>query len=388
MKILAFTFSSDFRGGANRSFLMVLTYLRDVYGHTIHVIEPEKGAFTEKLEAAGFSHEVIPLPNKLVGLNYDVKDVVRKLKANLNARRIRRAARREAKRFTKEGYDLVYVNVEEHPFGGYLAEELGLPCVWHFRGRFTKKNYYMHRQERFFGGERSHVIVISNQMKQDLPHISHIPDERIYMVHNGLEWEEHAPSAQDRSRGIHAVLCGRINAAKGHKDAIAATALLHEEGYDLHLHIVGDTSIASDAYLEELRAAIASHKLEAYVTFEGHISDMPAFREGMNIELMCAVCEPFGRVTVEGMRSGLVVIGANTGGTVDIIEDGVNGLLYQQGNPADLAEKLRRVIDDEALAARLASDARAFSRTHFTAEANTRAINEILENAVKEAKNA
>ncbi len=384
MKILAITFHSEFSGGANRSFLMVVQHLKKRYGHEIHVVVPMEGPLVAKLEEAGISHEVYPIPMKNVLLNGSLKDVARKCKANLHAMRIRHIAKQAKAHFAKGQYDMVYVNCAEQIFGGFLAKELGLPCVWHFRGRFSERVYYLHGQGSFFGGDNSRVIVISRSMVEELPKITGIPREKIHLIHNGLEWDAHLPSPQDRTQGIHMVLCGRITRQKGHLDAIRAMGILRQMGYDVYLHLVGDHHKANAAYLQELKDAISCLDLEERVVFEGQIADMASFRQHMNIELMCAECEPFGRVTVEGMRSGLVVIGANTGGTLDIVQDGENGILYQQGDASSLAEAIKRVIEDPALAQHLIQNALEFTKSHFTVEDNVSAIHEVLENTYKE----
>lgn len=51
----------------------------------------------------------------------------------------------------------------------------------------------------------------------------------------------------------------------------------------------------------------------------------------MDILCMCSDREAFGLSTVEGMLSGCLIIGTNTGGTTEILEDGTTGLLYAQG---------------------------------------------------------
>lgn len=71
---------------------------------------------------------------------------------------------------------------------------------------------------------------------------------------------------------------------------------------------------------------------------------MDLLRQNMDIELMCAERETFGWVTVEGMRSGLLVIGANTGATPEIITNMKTGLLYTHGDARDLADKIEWVL--------------------------------------------
>lgn len=59
--------------------------------------------------------------------------------------------------------------------------------------------------------------------------------------------------------------------------------------------------------------------------------------------------EGFGLVLLEAMASGLPVIASKSGGITDIITDGENGLLVEEKNPLDLAEKLNRLLNDKGL---------------------------------------
>jgi glycogen(starch) synthase len=68
--------------------------------------------------------------------------------------------------------------------------------------------------------------------------------------------------------------------------------------------------------------------------------------------------EPLARMTQEAMSSGAVVIGTTTGGTGEILEDGVTGLVFAPGDAAGLAARIRQLRSDPALFARLASAAR------------------------------
>jgi len=59
--------------------------------------------------------------------------------------------------------------------------------------------------------------------------------------------------------------------------------------------------------------------------------------------LMPSICiEPFGRTTIEAFAVGTPVLGSRIGGTVEIINDGVDGYFFEPGDAADLAMKVRR----------------------------------------------
>jgi glycosyltransferase involved in cell wall biosynthesis len=67
--------------------------------------------------------------------------------------------------------------------------------------------------------------------------------------------------------------------------------------------------------------------------------------------------EGMGRVLVEALCRGRGVVASRVGGIVDVIADGVNGILVEPRNPVALADALVRVLGDPALAARLAKAA-------------------------------
>lgn len=379
MKILAVTFDSEMSGGANRSFLMVITELRRRYQHEIHVIIPNHGPLETELQKNEFSFECVEMKPVGVLLGNMPKQVLSKLKANWLALDHYVKAKEYVKQIKPTEFDLVYINCANNLFGCYVARELRIPYVWHFRGSFVPANYYVYNQRKLYNDSNAKIIVISNQMKEALPQNAGISINNIVMIHNGLQTGQVNLAKQNWYGGVHCVLCGRIVKGKGHLDAINALGILKNRGYrNIFLHIAGDVSAAAPQYKAVLKQAIEQNGVAEQVIFEGQIQDMAAFREHMNIELMCSVCEPFGRVTVEGMRSGLIVIGSNTGGTVDIIQDGYNGYLYQQGNSTDLADKIQHVIDNVEESKTIVQNAIAFSASHFTMEKNVAEINAVM----------
>jgi glycosyltransferase involved in cell wall biosynthesis len=83
---------------------------------------------------------------------------------------------------------------------------------------------------------------------------------------------------------------------------------------------------------------------------------MPRLMRQFDVLLLPSIWpEPFARVVLEGMLSDLVVVAAQTGGTVEILADGENGLLFAPGNVEDLAQKITCLADDPGLRRRLAS---------------------------------
>jgi glycogen(starch) synthase len=59
------------------------------------------------------------------------------------------------------------------------------------------------------------------------------------------------------------------------------------------------------------------------------------------------------------LAAGLPLLATNTGGTQELVEDGVNGFILKMKNAADIAEKLEILIKDEELRKKMGQASRA-----------------------------
>jgi glycosyltransferase involved in cell wall biosynthesis len=122
-----------------------------------------------------------------------------------------------------------------------------------------------------------------------------------------------------------------------------------------HVYLVGGTFFDEEPYRDELERL--AHELDLPVTFTGHVDDPEKYMSRADILVHCSViAEPFGQVVVEGMNAGCAVVAARPGGTTEIVEPGVNGLLFDAGNQRQLTAVLDVLINDRELRQRL-SDA-------------------------------
>ena len=83
---------------------------------------------------------------------------------------------------------------------------------------------------------------------------------------------------------------------------------------------------------------------------------------------MCSEWEAFGRVTIEYMKFGIPVIGADAGTTARLVEHNVNGLLYRLRDPMSLAAQIKYLLHDTEAVARITRNARAYATETFNSE--------------------
>jgi glycosyltransferase involved in cell wall biosynthesis len=120
-------------------------------------------------------------------------------------------------------------------------------------------------------------------------------------------------------------------------------------------------------YVDRVHAAVDEAALGDRVTFEGALDDpFPAYR-GADVVLMCSKDEAFGRVTVEAMKLGLPVIGVDSGGTKELIEDGVTGFLTPPGDAAAMGRAHVDLWTDEEKRGQMGRRARKSAMSRFTA---------------------
>jgi glycosyltransferase involved in cell wall biosynthesis len=91
--------------------------------------------------------------------------------------------------------------------------------------------------------------------------------------------------------------------------------------------------------------------------------------------------ETFGRTIIEAYAKGTPVVASRLGAMAELVHDGRTGVLYEPGNPADLALKIHALLDDPARTIGMRRAARREYEERYTAETNYRMMIAIFEEA-------
>ena len=128
---------------------------------------------------------------------------------------------------------------------------------------------------------------------------------------------------------------------------------------DLTAVIVGGAHETERGYGEELAARARQIGVDSRIHFAGFQPNIPEWMQAMDVVVHASDREPFGIVVIEAMALGKPVIAGSAGGPAEIITDGTDGLLSPFGDAPALGRAISRLIDDPALAKRLAAAATA-----------------------------
>lgn len=152
-------------------------------------------------------------------------------------------------------------------------------------------------------------------------------------------------------------IIGQIARWKGQDVFIKAAKLLHLENPKVKFLIIGDVLFDKQAEHNYKKEIVELAKDCDYITFLGHRDDVAELIKEIDIIVHASIREePFGRVIIEGMAAKKPVIASAIGGPLEIIEDGVSGILYEPGDYMDLKIKIERIICDEKIYNSLAKE--------------------------------
>ena len=152
----------------------------------------------------------------------------------------------------------------------------------------------------------------------------------------------------------------RLDEQKGHRHLIDAIAILASRRPNLV------TLLAGEGPLEQsLRAQCAALGLDDRVRFLGYRRDVAELFEAADVVVLPSLYEGLPLVAIEALAAGRPMVATEVDGTPEVVIHERTGLLVPPANPVALAAAIERLLDDPALAARLASDGRKFVHENF-----------------------
>lgn len=360
MKIVCVSHGGSLRAGAELGFLEVVKGLA-VRGYAVHAVIPEQGELTRHLSNAGIPFTVFPItwwvsPRKSWSLRF--KRLLGHLPSdcihfNQLLRRIRP--------------DLVLTNTLTIGASAIASRWRGIPHVWYVQ-EFGREDHGFHfdlgcRLTYFLMNKLSRRIVVHSTAVQK--HLEkQIPSHKICLVRYAVEVPDQVLAAPRQEDVFRLILVGRLVPTKGQDQAIRAVSLLVSKGLPVHLVLLG--AAPDPEYHALLQTLVQSLGLANHVDFAGFSNDPFPRVSFSDVALMCSRNEACGRVTAEAMKLGKPVIGANTAGTAELIQDGFSGLLYEPGDVEDLSRKIEMLYHNGDLRRELGRNAREWSNSTFT----------------------
>lgn len=271
--------------------------------------------------------------------------------------------------------DLIYERYTLFNMAGIVtARRSGIPIILEMNAPLAYERVQYERlslprmaraSERFICAQASRVVVVSTPLKAYLVDQG-VPTSQIMVLPNGADPNMFKPDAVARVAireqfgiPIDATVAGLVGILRpwhGIELLLEAVAGIAEQRGNLRVFIVGDGPSRSD-----LQQLVHARGLQKIVTFTGRIrhAEIPQYLASFDIGISPRATFYASPMKVsEYMATGIAVIAPRMPNLQDLIEDGVDGILFEPENVSELANALIILAADPARRLRLAQRAR------------------------------
>lgn len=277
--------------------------------------------------------------------------------------------------------DVIHTNSGVTDFGAKLAKKLHCKHVWHIR-EFGDADYnleYLKGKKKAWSDMNlctDRFLFISKCL---YGHFRRYADQqKSRLVYDGLPKDYIIYKDYPPKEKVIFLISGNLARNKGQMLLLRAAKELKDQYGQFEIWLAGSTSSMSDSkrYTKELQAFIDAN-LSGTAVMLGRVADMHGLREKADVEIVASNREAFGRVTIEAMLGGMPVIGSNSGANPELISDGIDGVLFENGNYKDLAAKMEIFLTDRSQIRTMGKKAFAKASGRFTSHSNTEEIEKL-----------
>jgi glycosyltransferase involved in cell wall biosynthesis len=362
-------------GGAERALYDEVVYLQKE-GLNVHVIVGAEDSFSDALAKAGVPHTHIDLawwaraPHDDLPYNYSHPDPTHssmlKIIDLINDIRPR----------------LCVTNTIVFPWMAYAAAFTNTPHAWqiHEMGHIHRLKYDIGEEQTFATINTLSNIVFYNSMTTAEYYTPYISQDKfggiIYPI-GSIEKPKAIAESPFKPESFKLVTVGQIKTQKRQLDTVKIVHGLRERGIQAEAAIIG--ILEDEPYVKEIKSYIKTHKLADSIHLLGYKDDPSVYVELADIAVLCAEKEAFGRVTVEAMLLGKPVVGAASGGTIEIIDDKKTGFLFEPGNINEAVDILALLYKDPTLCKQIGDAAKKQANEKFTQKSSYQPLLQYLE---------
>jgi len=246
-------------------------------------------------------------------------------------------------------YDIIHAHLFPTQYWVVLAKILsfkGVKLIFteHSTSNRRLSNPVFRLIDRFVYRYYKSVICISDEVKNALTRYYGIPNNKLIVVHNGVNISKilnSSPHSKEQfGYSSSSILLCMVAGFRDEKDQLTLIKAMKKLPKNYHLILVGDGKNK-----EALLNFVKSEEMFDRIKFLGNRNDVPSILKMIDISVLSSHIEGFGLSAVESMVLGKPTIGSNVPGLSDVLENG--GLLFERGNVDDLVAQLKKLEDKD-----------------------------------------
>lgn len=350
-------------------------------GHNVLVVVPNPGDGEILLKENKIPYERIDSIDWVV--HNEITDEEKAKKIQELKKVTPEAIKKFHKLIRKRKIDIVHINTSYHFVAAIAAIGTKAKVVWHLR-EFLEEDQNTHILKRPYAlkliSHSDAIICISQALYNKYK--GELPIKKMYVVHNGIDVKKYLTKNHKilNKRKAKLLCVGGVWEKKGQPELCEAVGLLKKKYKidNVELDLVGECNDFNENVINDISK---KYKLSS-INLCGRQKDTPKYYKDADIVFMCSTSEAFGRVTVEGMLAGCLVIGKNCAGTSEIITDKITGILYE--NTETLAKCIKYALENKEDAREIAKAGQKYALENFTAELNCKNVLDVYKKVLKQ----
>lgn len=280
--------------------------------------------------------------------------------------------------------DLIKVRMDVNKLSFLYSERIFKKGIWRSLIPSTRKAV-MNRIGQY-KNSKMYVLCASAYLSYDLSFLG-FPVDKCFKWGYFPETIEYVNIQMLKDYGKTQILwVGRLLGWKHPELAVALAERLMKDGYEFELNIIGDGD-----QKERLEGEIKRKKLSSVVNLIGSKSsaEVRNYMEKAHVFISTSgFYEGWGAVLNEAMNSACAVVASHSAGSTPyLVEDNINGLIFESENIEDLYKKVKMLLDNEEKQERIAKAAYESIRDTWNAKVAVERFRKLTEVLLAEEKN-
>jgi glycosyltransferase involved in cell wall biosynthesis len=207
------------------------------------------------------------------------------------------------------------------------------------------------------------VVILSSEWKR-LKEV--VPGCQTYYLPNAINLSSYVDVGKEKIEPetekscLHVLYLGHLGKAKGSFDLIRAAKTILGQEQRVVFDLAGHEQVSGD--LNQLNAQVVEAGLEQFIHIQPAVAEAEKIKlfRSADIFVYPSYYEGMPMAVIEAMACGLPIVATQVGGLPDLISPGLNGLLVPAGQPDQLAEAIRQLVENPRL--RVSMQAGSFRR--------------------------
>jgi glycosyltransferase involved in cell wall biosynthesis len=278
--------------------------------------------------------------------------------------------------FKSKKVDAIVMNLpSDLKVAGIAAKIAGVKKIIYRRGMpHPLRNTWLNRF--LFKKILTHVVVNSKEIGRSLKQGNEawFPDEKVVLIYNGVDTRKALPVTGKlyEKKGQEIVIgnAGRLTEQKGQKYLIELAELLRADGKEFVILIAGEGELGT-----ALHKLIQEKNLQEHVKLLGHVNDMTAFFNSLDVFVFTSLYEGSANTLIETLWHKVPTVAWDVSSNPEIVVSGETGYLENLGDCKALQKSIEKAIENKELLIQLGQNK---VRTDFDNFNNLKKLSDVL----------